>query len=336
MKKAAIIGLGDISSIHYNAIRADSDIRLVAVCDTDREKEKTAGEYQVPFYTDYHEMLRREKPDCVHLCLPHYLHYPVAKDCAEAHVNIFCEKPEAVSAEQAEAFCELSDSHPEIHIGICLQNRRNETTEALKDILESGRYGRTIGVRGSVFWYRPREYYGVKPWRGKWETAGSGCMMNQSIHTLDLMTWLCGSVENVRALVGQTLAYGIEVEDTVAAHLEFQNGVSGYFTATNANYKNEAVQLNVQTEKAEFRIRDNKLYCMDEEGKETLICEDDTLPGTKFYYGASHAKIISEFYRDLETGERHFITVRQGSEVIKIIAAILTAGREGRNVSVKQ
>ena len=92
MKKAAVIGLGDISPIHLAAIAGNPDIELCAVCDIDPEAGQRAPE-GVPFYTDYEEMLREAKPDCVHVCLPHYLHYPVSKYFAEHGVNVFCEKP---------------------------------------------------------------------------------------------------------------------------------------------------------------------------------------------------------------------------------------------------
>ena len=213
MKKAAVIGLGDISPIHLAAIAGNPDIELCAVCDIDPEAGQRAPE-GVPFYTDYEEMLREAKPDCVHVCLPHYLHYPVSKYFAEHGVNVFCEKPVALNTAQAKEFAALETAHPEVHIGICLQNRLNESVEMLKSIIESGEYGRVLGTKGIVPWARPKQYYDCKPWRGKWETAGGGCMINQSVHTLDLLYFLGGSVKSLRASVSQLLDYGIEVEDT--------------------------------------------------------------------------------------------------------------------------
>lgn len=334
MKRAVVIGLGDISEIHLNAIQADPEIRLCAVCDIDPSRRTVAEHWNVPFYEDFRQMVAVEKPDCAHICLPHWLHYPVAAALAEEGVNFICEKPEALSPKQAEQFCRLEREHPELHMSICLQNRRNKTVELLLDFLRGGECGKVTGVRGSVFWSRPPEYYAAKPWRGRWETAGSGNMMNQSIHTLDLMYCFAGPVAKVKALVGQTLEYGIEVEDTVAAHLNFANGASGYFTATNANYKNEAVQVRVQTENTEFELRENRLYRIGADGTETLLAEDETLPGTKFYYGASHRKLIADFYHDLETGEHNYITVRDGAYAVCLIDSILCSGRTGQPQAV--
>ena len=116
-----------------------------------------------------------------------------------------------------------------------------------------------LGTKGIVPWARPKQYYDCKPWRGKWETAGGGCMINQSVHTLDLLYFLGGPVKSLRASVSQLLDYGIEVEDTVAAQLTYADGGKGLFMATNANYKNESVQIGVQLEKADFAIIENVL-----------------------------------------------------------------------------
>ena len=224
--------------------------------------------------------------------------------------------------------------YPKLQIGICLQNRRNETVELLKTFIDSKEYGSVTGIRGNVPWYRPKEYYDCKPWRGRWETAGSGCMMNQAIHTLDLLSYLGGKIRGVRATVSQILDYGIEVEDTVSASLDYENGARGLFMATNANFKNEPVQIVVQMEKGEFRIYDNILYQVMEDGTVKKLAEDRKMPGTKFYYGASHQKLISEFYHSLETGERSYVSAKDGEMSIRLICGILRAGETGAYISL--
>ena len=247
MIKAAIIGLGTISVVHLDAIASNPEIKLSAVCDVDPALKSQAPE-EVPFYTAYKEMVKAEKPDVVHICLPHYLHYPVAKDLVEMGVNVFCEKPVALNIAQAKEFAALEAKHPEVKIGICLQNRMNETTEELKRIIDSGEYGKVTGIRGFVPWYRNPEYYSQKPWRGTWAEAGGGSMINQSLHTLDLMYYLAGDVSRLHAVVGQLNDYGVEVEGDVVARMEFANGARGLFFATNNNWTNESVQIRVAME----------------------------------------------------------------------------------------
>lgn len=325
--------MGVISSIHLAAIQSNPNITLVAVCDTDesRKSEAPAG---VPFYTDYKTMILEAKPDVVHICLPHYLHVPVAEEAAKLGVHVFCEKPMAMNAREGAEFAAFEAAHPDIHIGICLQNRFNESVEMLKSLIEGGEYGKVTGIRGTVPWYREKEYYEVQPWRGKWDTAGGGCMINQAVHTLDLMYHLTGDIKELKASVAQLLDYGIEVEDTVAAALSFTNGARGMFLATIANYTNESVQISVQLEKASFLITDNILYRIREDGSKEILCEDAKLPGTKFYYGASHSKLIALFYEALEKNSQDYLHVHEALMSIRLIDAIQESGRTGKRVSL--
>ena len=146
MKKAVVIGLGDISGIHIAGILKNPEIQLAAVCDIDEDTKSQAPE-GVPFYTDYKEMIQQEKPDVAHICLPHYLHVPVSEELASMGVHVFCEKPMALNAEEGRRFVEFEASHPEIHMGICLQNRANESVEMLKEIIDSKKYGEVKGAK---------------------------------------------------------------------------------------------------------------------------------------------------------------------------------------------
>ncbi len=333
MKKAVVIGLGDISSIHINGIMENPEIELVAVCDID-ETRKTQAPEGVHFYTDYQTMIKEEKPDAAHICLPHYLHVPVAEDIAAMGIHVFCEKPVALNYEEAKGFALFEEKHPSIHIGICLQNRRNESVELLKEIIESKKYGKVTGIRGVVPWARTKEYYDVKPWRGTFKEAGGGCMINQSVHTLDLLYYLGGEITELKASVAKLLDYGIEVEDTVAARLNYKNGASGMFMATNANFKNESVQIIVQLEQAEFEILSNTLYQVMADGSRVKLIEDAKLSGSKFYYGASHSKIIAEFYKALEENTQVYLHVKDAVMSIRLIDAIQESGRCGAIVSI--
>ncbi len=331
MKRAAVIGLGAIGPIHLAAIGQNPGITLAAVCDIDRQTREKVPQ-DIPFFTDYMEMIREVKPDVVHICLPHYLHVPVAEAAVKAGAHVFCEKPVALNTAQAEEFAAFEAAHPDARIGICLQNRFNESIEMLRDIIQGGEYGTVTGLKGIVPWSRPKSYYDEQPWRGKMEYAGGGCMINQSIHTLDLLYYLGGPVGSLRASVSQLLDYGIEVEDTVSARLNFRNGAKGLFMATNANYKNESVQISVQMEKGEFIITDNILSRLGENGEKEKLAEDAKMPGTKFYYGASHKKLIALFYEALENGSREYVHVRDAVMGIRLIDAIVEAGRTGKEV----
>ena len=333
MIRAAIIGLGDISFVHLDGILSNPEIQLVGACDLKEELKSRVPE-GTPFYTDYKQMVLEVKPDVVHNCLPHYLHYPVTKELVEMGINVFCEKPVALNVAQAEEFAVLEASHPEVKIGICLQNRMNETTEALKAIIDSGEYGKITGIRGFVPWYRAPEYYSVKPWRGTWQYAGGGSMINQSLHTLDLMYFLGGDIRRIHALVGQLNDYGFEVEGDVVARMEYANGARGLFFATNNNWTNESVQIRVALEKGVFHIEDNTLYKINKDSSREVICKAPVLEGIKFYYGASHTRMIERFRKAVESGSDDYIHVKDAVMVIRLMETIFQSSKEDKLIDV--
>ncbi len=157
-------------------------------------------------------------------------------------------------------------------------------------------------------------------------------MINQAVHTLDLLYHLGGRVAELKAVVAQLLDYDIEVEDTVAARLTYESGACGLFLATIANYKNECVQISVQLEKGEFAILDNTLYCIHEDGSREKLVEDEKVPGTRFYYGASHSKLIGIFYDALEGRGGDYPHVRDALVSIRLIDAIQKSGHSGEKV----
>ncbi|MCM2533819.1 Gfo/Idh/MocA family oxidoreductase [Neobacillus pocheonensis] len=333
MLKAAVIGLGDISKIHIPAIQANPEVELIAVCDIDETKDSVPG---VNFYTDYQVMLENEALDCVHICLPHYLHYPATKACVEKGIHVFQEKPLGLNTVEGLALVKLEEEHKDVKICVCFQNRFNETFIKLHEIVNSGEYGRLIGLKGVVTWFRPKAYYEVKPWRGKMKYAGGGVMINQSIHTLDLMQILGGEIESIRGSIDQLLDYGIEVEDTATANIKFKDGATGLFFATNTNAGNSSVELQVLFEKEKFTIKDSILTRVNENGKKEELIEDTKLPGTKFYYGASHVKLINHFYTCISKNTQEYVHVKDALISLQMIDAIRQSSEEKRQLKMEE
>lgn len=198
MLNVGLVGLGDISKVHIQAIQNSSMAQLVAICDKNELLGK--GMPHVNYYHDLDKMIGSETLDCVHICLPHYLHVSATKTCVENGINVLQEKPLAINAKEGLELVKLQHKHPNVKIGICFQNRYNDTFQTLQKVVESKTYGEVIGVKGLVTWFRPESYYKDKPWRGKMSTAGGGVLINQSIHTLDLMQVLCGKIASIKEL----------------------------------------------------------------------------------------------------------------------------------------
>lgn len=320
MLKVAIIGLGDVSNVHIPAITEYAKAEIVAVADIDASlRDKVPG---ANFYQDYYEMLEQETLDCVHICLPHHLHYEATKACVENGVNVYLEKPLARIAEEGMNVVELEEKYPNVKICVSLQNRRNQTFEKLQEIVAGGAYGKVLGLKGLVAWFRPKSYYDVKPWRGKIRQAGGGVMINQAIHTLDLMQLVGGEIDSIRGSIDNLVDYGYEVEDTATAHIQFKNGATGLFFATITNVTNSSVEFQVILEKAKLTIKDNVLTIAVGTGDKEKILTDEILPGAKSYYGASHTKLIDQFYDCIKRDTDNYIHARDAQKSMEMISAI--------------
>ncbi|WML54938.1 Gfo/Idh/MocA family oxidoreductase [Neobacillus sp. PS3-12] len=333
MLKIAVIGLGDISKTHISAIQDNPNVDLVAVCDSDELLRESVP--HVNFYRDFHDMLKKEALDCVHICLPHYLHYPATKACIEKGVNVFLEKPISLNTIEGIKLVRLEKKHQDIKICVCFQNRYNETFEMLKEFAQSGQFGNLIGIKGLVTWFRPKSYYDRKPWRGSMKYAGGGVMINQALHTVDLMQLLGGEIESIRGSIDQLLDYGIDVEDTATAHIKFKNGAKGLFFATVANVENSSVELKVIFEKETFTIKDGILSRIDENGLKEELLVDKKVLGTKFYYGASHAKLINLFYSCISNNTQNYVHVEDALTSIKMIDAIRRSSEVKKEIKME-
>src|SRR5699024_424009 len=268
--------------------------------------------------------------------LPQYLHRPATKTCVEKGVHVLQEKPLALNAKEGLELVKIERKYPDIKVGICFQNRYNDTFQTLQQIVENGKYGSVKGVKGLVTWFRPETYYTDKPWRGQMHTAGGGVLINQAIHTLDLMQLLCGKIISIKGSVSQLLDYDIEVEDTATAHIQFQNHARGMFFATNASTGNSSVEIQVLFEKGKFTIKDNILTRVNEEGYKIRVIEDSKAPKTKSYYGPSHGKLINQFYDCIENDTDNYIHVTDALPSIAMIDAIQKSSESNHTVQFEE
>jgi len=327
MLNVAIVGLGTVSPLHKDAINKDSRVKLVAVCDilmTNKERYDN-----VHFYSNIDEMLKNEKIDCVHICLPHYLHIPTIKKCAEYRVNIFTEKPLSLNYEEAEEIFGIESKYG-IKVGVCLQNRYNNTTIKIKKITDSGEYGKLVGIKSVVTWSRDINYYKNKPWRGTMSKAGGGVMINQTIHTLDIMQYIAGDPKKINGkILNFTMGDSIEVEDTATAYIVFNNGVKGLYFATNAYCINSSVEMEFVFDNARIVLQDNALYLY-ADGERKEICKDIKMEGSKHYYGSSHIIAIKEFYTAIINNNDDYINVREASKSIRMIDLIRKSSNKNK------
>lgn len=317
--RVGVIGCGLISGVHIHAIEETDHAVLAAVCDIDRKKmEKTAAEHGVKGYLDYHELIARPDIDAVHICVPHYLHAPISIAALRAGKHVLCEKPMGTSLQEARAMVQAARDSGKT-LTVCFQNRYNGATRRMKEIIDGGEMGKVIGGSAFVCWDRGGAYYADSPWRGKWATEGGSVLINQAIHTLDLMKWLSGGFELKSAtMTAKRLAQAIETEDTCDMLLENESGARFLFYCSNCAADNMPVQLHLLLEKGQLHMTGEQLTVLGPTGAAFEDFATDTKIG-KNYWGNSHIHLIADFYDRLVRGDAPFILPEDGMETTRLM-----------------
>ena len=320
--RVVVVGLGDISALHLDAIAGDERADLVAVCDVDGGRAASIGAARgAPAYTDLAAVLVAERPDVAHICTPHHLHAPMAIACLRAGVNVLLEKPVATTVADAQAVIRAARSST-AQVGVCFQNRYNATSLAIQSLLERGDLGRLLGGRGSVTWFRDEAYYRRSPWRGSWAHGGGGVLINQALHTLDLLQWFLGVPTDVHGHADRWwLTDPVEVEDTAAIQLFHPGGARSVFHATNGYVANAPVQLDLIGEKGSLRM-DTDLTVTYADGRKIVVAESVLGHGEKAYWGAAHAVLIADFYRKVLAGQPFWIDAAEALHSLAIVSAV--------------
>ncbi|MDQ0616830.1 Gfo/Idh/MocA family protein [Arthrobacter globiformis] len=316
---AAVIGCGDVSSVHFEAIAKLDGATLVGVCDPDPQRLASAqAAYGVPGFADHLSLIEAVRPDVVHICTPHDRHASVAADCLERGVHVIVEKPLAHTLAEGRRLVEAA-SGGRTKIAVCFQNRYNATAQAMYSLLSTGGLGRVLGASATVMWQRTAEYYLSRPWRGSWAGGGGGLMMNQAIHTVDLLQWLVGDVTAVSGNASTRFLGGtIEVEDTAEFVAEHANGARSAFYATLAHAANAPVTLEVVTEEAVLSLRGD-LTVTYADGRVEVVPERRSESGGRSYWGASHELLITDFYARLDDADPFWISPAEAEKSLRIV-----------------
>ena len=326
MTRAAVIGCGDVSVVHFEAIEALDDLELVAVCDVDRGTAAGAAErYGVPSFASHADLLAAVRPDVVHIATPHDQHVQPAIDCLAAGVSVLVEKPVAHTRSEAERLIAAAKQPGAPKIAVCFQNRYNATSQAMADLLASGRLGPILGGSATVCWHRPPAYYRSRPWRGQLDRSGGGVLINQAIHSVDLLQWLLGEVRTVRGRASRLAIDGVDVEDTATFVLDHDGGARSVFFATNANATDSPVTLEVVTEGAELFLR-RDLTVQYADGRVEVTRERQATSGGRAYWGTSHRLLIADFYARLAEPEPFWIGPREAAKSLDILSRVYASG----------
>ena len=243
-----ILGAGLVSPFHAKSILGAEGGKLVAICDVDRERaDKRAAEFDTKACYDLDEMLEDPEIDVVNVTTPNHLHHDAVLKCAAAGKHVLCEKPPAMSLKDTDEMVEACATAG-VKSGCTVQCRVRKSTQAIKQAVDSGRFGRLLHADAYMKWYRPADYYHMDAWRAS-RRSGAGVTIQHAFHYIDLLQYLAGKVKWVEAKMSNLAHPSVELEDTLSAFVEYENGARGIVQASTALWPGTDLRIEINGEK---------------------------------------------------------------------------------------
>lgn len=342
--KYALIGCGRVSPNHLRAAK-ENGFDIVAVCDTDGTHTDallasgilSAEECSaVGRFYDWCELLDSAQPELVSIALPSGLHAKAAIDVISRGINCIIEKPMAMSLKDADEIIHTAEKTG-VTVSVCHQNRFNTAVQEMRAALEGGRFGKLSNGAVTVRWHRDEAYYSQDDWRGKWASDG-GALMNQCIHGIDLLRWMCGDeIESVYGVTSNALHPYIEAEDIGAAVIKFKNGVVATLEGTvNVNGDNMEEHLTLIGEHGSV-----KLGGMCANTIEHWSFDDDPTDSKDGFhekvtnvYGNGHTSLFGDVAAAVREHRAPYVDAYAGRRALETVLAVYKSSRDKMPVTL--
>lgn len=332
-----LVGIGMIAGVQAEAIRQLGATRLVAVCSRDGARAaEFATRYGATAYTDYQQFLAHPELDLVSICTPSGTHAELGIEAAAAGRHVLVEKPIEVTLARAKALIEACDRHG-VKLGVIFQSRFLPAVQAIRAAVGEGRLGRLMLADALVKWYREPGYYAAGSWHGTLALDGGGALINQAIHTVDLLRWIAGPVERVAAFKGALRYPHLEGEDTLVASLRFASGALGMIEAATSAKPGFKRRLELSGERGTIILEGDSIatWAVDGAAPPPLVSEQltDGSANPAAISCEGHRRQIAEMIEAIAADRAPSIDGREGCLSLQLVEAIYAAAREERFVS---
>jgi predicted dehydrogenase len=334
-----IIGIGNVSTIHAKCIQQIENCKLIAVCSRSEEKaKKAAQEFRVPYYINFVDLINRDDIDAISICTPSGMHLEPALAAAQAGKHVLVEKPIEITLDRADQIIHACQQAT-VKLAVIFQHRFETAVQQLRRAVQQGQLGKLILGDAYVKWHRTQEYYDTGGWRGTLKGDGGGALINQSIHTIDLLQWIMGPVKTVSGKVG-TFTHNIEGEDMGLALLIFESGAMGVIEGSTSIYPGFPERLEIHGEKGTIVLEGGKIKTWEIQGTKEKPGEIAAAEKTG---GASDSMAISieghlAQYRDfidaIHEDREPKVNGIEGRKALEIVLAIYQSSKEGRAVQL--
>ncbi|NLX14731.1 MAG: Gfo/Idh/MocA family oxidoreductase [Phycisphaerales bacterium] len=341
-----IIGAGMIGGIHAEAIKGLPNAELVSICDNVPGAAEAFGKrYGCQSECELDKFMSRDDLDVVTVATPSGLHAENAIAAARYGKHCIVEKPIDISLEKIDRMIE-AHAKAGTKVGGVFNMRYDHTAKLAKQAVDQGRFGRlTFGLAYGP-WWRDQSYYDKGGWRGTWAMDGGGALMNQGIHTIDMLQWLMGPVKKIHAFTKILAHERIEVEDTASATLEFANGALGTIACTTSMWPGHFRTIEISGDRGTVAIADNSFFFWqfaDEKPEDEAIRREHVhFPAASV--GASdpkaglipdnHRANFADFLEAIEQNREPTISGHEARKSVEIILAIYRSAQTGQTVEL--
>ncbi len=334
-----LAGTGLIARVHAEAIKAIPGARLVAVWGRDELRTRELAEfYDARAMTDYGAMLSRSDVQIVSICTPSGTHADLGIPAAAAGKHVLVEKPIEISLSRADELIRACDLH-RVRLGVIFQSRFLPKVLSLKQAVDDGHFGRLLLGDAYVKWYRAPEYYAAGSWHGTLRLDGGGALINQAIHTVDLLRWTMGPVETVFALKGALRYPHIEGEDTIVATLRFRSGALGVIEAATSIAPGFKRRLEISGERGTVILDGDDISFWELAGSgrgavggSEQITDGSSNPAAIATEG--HRRQMEDMMLAVCEDREPAVSGREGRHSLELVEAIYTSARENRAVTL--
>lgn len=332
-----LIGGGNISETHAGAARAIADVQIAAVFGTNAENvNRLCREYGGTPYANFEKFLAHRPLEIVLIGSPSALHAEQGMAAARRGLHVLSEKPLDVSLQKADAL--ISEArNAGVKLGVFFQDRCKPDILGVKNAVDAGTLGRPILADARVKWYRTPEYYAKSRWRGTLALDGGGALINQAIHTLDLMLWIFGEVKSVQAM-SKTASHAIEAEDTLIALLEFENGALGVLQATTSVFPGYPRRLELSGSEGTIIIEQDHLLAADLRNPAANLLSRSEADANRSSSSPvvsdarGHQAVLENFLEAIRTNTEPRCNGQEGRRSVAVVQAIYEACRTGKRV----
>ncbi|GAC1358108.1 MAG: Gfo/Idh/MocA family oxidoreductase [Ktedonobacteraceae bacterium] len=342
-----IVGCGVIGPTHAEAIASLPDAELIAVTDVAPEKaQKLADKYHAKAYSDLHAMLIGEQLDVVNVCTPSGMHGEHACQVMRAGRDVIVEKPMEITHERIDEMLRVQKETGR-KMAVISQHRFDEASMHVYKLINEQALGRLVLGNTAIPWWRSQKYYDSGAWRGTRALDGGGVLMNQSIHSIDILQWLMGPARTIQAYT-DTLVHRMETEDSAVAILRFASGALGTISATTGAYPGATTRIEVFGDRGSAIIENDHLGYLhlardDEEEvgayggtkkERTVAQSSSTASNPAALQSATHALQIADFLRAIRENGQPLVDGYEARRPVDIILGVYESARTGKEVTL--